>query len=431
MPVIVQNVIEVANAAVEMVLLFLYFSLLCKRRASKAILAVAYVISAALLSVTVLSSGSALINFAVTLVIIIAVSFLCFEDTNKRRLLWIAMYLLIIFIADPLMIGILCLANMGTPTDFLQAGAGRYLGMVGTDLIYLWLIGLIHRIINKRVRELPLKYWVMIAVIPIISIFILQMMIDNMAMQGEHINYFSIGTALAGIVYINLAMFNFFESYEDKLRLKYLETLKQQEQENYKLLALSQKQVREMKYDIENQFSVMGSLLENGDVDAAKAYLVKLGSFVRLANRICFTGNNAVDSIVNIKGSVARDNGIEFICKVNILTSIKADEPELCRIIGNALDNAIEGCLRSGAESKHICFSINEDKEKLMIVITNTSADVDLSALPSTKTDKGLHGIGISSIKSSVERLDGLAKFDQSGGIFKLSIMVQNRPATA
>ena len=44
------------------------------------------------------------------------------------------------------------------------------------------------------------------------------------------------------------------------------------------------------------------------------------------------------------------------------------------------------------------------------------------------KKDKSLHGIGIISIKSSVERLGGLVKFDYLDGIFKLSIMVQNRP---
>ena len=221
-------------------------------------------------------------------------------------------------------------------------------------------------------------------------------------------------------------MFNFFESYEDKIKLKYLETLKQQEQENYKLLTLSYKQVREFKHDIENQFSVLNDMLENDDIDAAKKYLVKLSSFVRLANRPCCTGNHTVDSIVNIKGSLAQTYDIEFICKVNIITSIKADELELCRIIGNCLDNAIEGCLRCDVLHKHIWISITEEQEKLFLVITNTSNKVDASVLSSTKKEKGLHGIGVSSIKSSVDRLGGLLKFDYENGIFKVNIMVQN-----
>jgi sensor histidine kinase regulating citrate/malate metabolism len=221
-------------------------------------------------------------------------------------------------------------------------------------------------------------------------------------------------------------MFNFFESYEDKIKLKYLETMKHQEQENYKLLTLSYNQVREFKHDIENQFLVLNDMLENNDTDSAKKYLVKLSSFVRLANRLCYTGSNAVDSIVNIKGSLAQTYGIEFICKVNIITSIKADELELCRIIGNGLDNAIEGCLRADTPHKHIWISLTEEREKLFLVITNTSDKVNPSDLSSTKKDKGIHGIGINSIRSSVDRLGGLINLDYEDGIFKLNIMIHN-----
>lgn len=167
-------------------------------------------------------------------------------------------------------------------------------------------------------------------------------------------------------------------------------------------------------------------MLENNDTDSAKEYLVKLSSFVRLANRLCYTGNNAVDPIVNIKGSLAQTYGIEFICKVNIITSIKADELELCRIIGNALDNAIDGCQRADVPHKHIWISLTEEREKLFIVITNTSDKVDTSALTSTKKEQGLHGIGIKSIKSSVDRLGGLVSFDYEDDIFKLNIMAHN-----
>ena len=227
----------------------------------------------------------------------------------------IALYMLIISVADPLVIGLLCLANLGSPQDFLESGIGRYLGMIATDLIYLWLIGLMHRLINKRIKDLPVKYWILTITIPIISIFILRNQIDTITASTMAINYFSLGIAVIGIVYINVMMFRFIESYEDKLKLQYFETLKQQEDENYKLLALSHKQVREMKHDIENQLAVVGDLLRLKDYDSALVYLDKLGTYVHKANRICYTGNNAVDSIVNIKGSMANSLGIDFICK--------------------------------------------------------------------------------------------------------------------
>ncbi len=400
LPVLIENIIEIVNVAIEMMLVFLYFSLLSKAKVNKAVLYLSYLLSTVILSATVLLTDNILVYLITTIILISSMSFICYDDSIRHKIFWNILFLLIISI-------------------------GRYLGMVGTNIIYLWLIGLMHRIINKKIRELPIKYWILIIVIPIISIFLLQTMLDGFVGSNTY-SYVSLGVSLAGIIFINLAMFNFFESFEDKIKLKYLETIKQQEQENYKLLTLSYKQVREFKHDIENQFLVLNDMLENNDTDSAKEYLVKLSSFVRLANRLCYTGNNAVDSIVNIKGSLAQTYGIEFICKVNIITNIKADELELCRIIGNALDNAIEGCQRAGVSHKHIWISLMEEREKLFIVITNTSDKVDTSVLTSTKKEQGLHGIGINSIKSSVDRLGGLVSFDYDDGIFKLNIMVRN-----
>lgn len=425
LPVLIENIIEIVNVAIEMMLVFLYFSLLSKAKVNKAVLYLSYLLSTVILSATVLLTDNILVYLITTIILISSMSFICYDDSIRHKIFWNILFLLIISISEPIVIGLLCIANMGTPDEFLESGLGRYLGMIGTDLIYLWLIGMMHRIINKRIRDLPIKYWILLITIPIISIFLLQTMLDSFTVK-DSLNYISLSISLIGIIFINISMFNFFESYEDKIKLKYLETLKQQEQENYKLLALSHKQVKELKHDIENQFSVLNGLMKSGDNAAAMQYLDKLNSYVRTANRICYTGNNVIDSIVNIKGSLAQTYGIEFICKVNIITSIKADELELCRIIGNGLDNAIEGCQRVDVQNKHICFSISEDREKLMIVISNTSDEVDTTALSSTKKEKGLHGIGISSIKSSVERLDGLVKFDYADGIFKLNIMVQN-----
>ncbi len=425
MDILIENIIEIVNVSIELLLVFLFFSLLSKQKVGKIVTTVVYLISVASLSAIILLTDNVLANLLSTIIIVCLISVICFDDTVSHKVFWNVLFLLIISVSEPIVIGILCIANMGAPQDFLEPGLGRYLGMVGTNIIYLWLIGLLHRIINKRLRELPIKYWILIIAIPIISIFLLQTILDGFVGSSNY-SYVSLGVSLSGIIFINIAMFNFFESYEDKLKINYLETMKQQEQENYKLLTLTYNQVREFKHDIENQFLVLSDMLENNDIASAKEYIVKLDSFVKYANRLCYTGNNAVDSIVNIKGSLARSYGIEFICKVNIITGIKADELELCRIIGNGLDNAIEGCQRVTDPKKHILISITEDREKLFIVITNTSEKVDTSSLVSSKKDSGLHGVGISSIRSSADRLGGLVKFDYEDGVFELNVMISN-----
>ena len=75
-------------------------------------------------------------------------------------------------------------------------------------------------------------------VIPIFSIFILQFMIDSITLNAKHTNYVALGLAISGISYINITMFHFFESYENKIKLQYLERLRQQEQKTIVCLLL-------------------------------------------------------------------------------------------------------------------------------------------------------------------------------------------------
>lgn len=216
LPVLIENIIEIVNVAIEMMLVFLYFSLLSKAKVNKAVLYLSYLLSTVILSATVLLTDNILVYLITTIILISSMSFICYDDSIRHKIFWNILFLLIISISEPIVIGLLCIANMGTPDEFLESGLGRYLGMVGTNIIYLWLIGLMHRIINKKIRELPIKYWILIIVIPIISIFLLQTMLDGFVGSNTY-SYVSLGVSLAGIIFINLAMFNFFESFEDTL----------------------------------------------------------------------------------------------------------------------------------------------------------------------------------------------------------------------
>ena len=154
LPVLIENIIEIVNVAIEMMLVFLYFSLLSKAKVNKAVLYLSYLLSTVILSATVLLTDNILVYLITTIILISSMSFICYDDSIRHKIFWNILFLLIISISEPIVIGLLCIANMGTPDEFLESGLGRYLGMVGTNIIYLWLIGLMHRIINKKIREL-------------------------------------------------------------------------------------------------------------------------------------------------------------------------------------------------------------------------------------------------------------------------------------
>ena len=60
LPVLIENIIEIVNVAIEMMLVFLYFSLLSKAKVNKAVLYLSYLLSTVILSATVLLTDKAL-----------------------------------------------------------------------------------------------------------------------------------------------------------------------------------------------------------------------------------------------------------------------------------------------------------------------------------------------------------------------------------
>ncbi len=135
--------------------------------------------------------------------------------------------------------------------------------------------------------------------------------------------------------------------------------------------------------------------------------------------------NSYINYLVKSKTAAIKQNSIDFkfINNLNFETSI--DPSDLCVIIGNALDNAIEANEKIKEKDKRwIKLDIFNDNVNIIISISNAvDKDVDLN-FKTSKKDKTLHGIGINSIKKAVEKNEGLIFFSQKKHIFNLKIEI-------
>lgn len=84
MPVLLQNIIETANVAVEMLLIFIYFSLLSKRKMNKLSFLLSYLLPTTTLSIVILLSDNIFLYLVSTIILLALISFFCFDDTIKQ-----------------------------------------------------------------------------------------------------------------------------------------------------------------------------------------------------------------------------------------------------------------------------------------------------------------------------------------------------------
>lgn len=169
--------------------------------------------------------------------------------------------------------------------------------------------------------------------------------------------------------------------------------------------------LRSLRHDMNNHMSILQGLLSVGAYDDMEAYLNSLTQELSVANNFYFPENKVLSVLLNSKISKATQLGIAF--ETEILTSeTPFSERDLCAVIGNVLENAIE------ASSKHtepcIYFTIYQKEQQLHIQCDNTYTTAPVfenGRLLTTKADKTTHGIGTQNICSIVEAYHGTTKF--------------------
>lgn len=426
MSVLSAAIVEFVNILIEMVIIFVYLDKMFQRKYdSKAVYISAYLISSGILFAMVIISSQPGVLYGITALMLLLLSFLIYSEKPIVKIFFIIVYLLIILIADPILMGIMYILKLGSPQEFLESGMERIIGMAGTKILYIWMVFIITKVLKKKVRELPLKYWISIILMPIISIIILYSVFISMASAENRYNAVIYIVSISAMVYINGMMFNFFDSYSKQLKLSFMESVAEREAENYRALKIAYMEMKQLKHDLKNELSVICDMLDKQRYEKAEEHISELNTFIDKSAAVCYTGDEAVDSLINNKIKTAGYYNIRCIVKMKVYSEMLYNSVEMCRIIGNSLDNAIEACCRINKEDKFICISFKEVDDNILIEIANTSDYVDTENLSSSKQDKHLHGYGIQSIRSSSERIGGTLLFKYADDVFTMKLLLR------
>ena len=186
------------------------------------------------------------------------------------------------------------------------------------------------------------------------------------------------------------------------------------------------RQIRGWRHDYRNHIQMMKVLAANGDMDALKVYLDELDTDLNTVDTVVKTGNPMADAILNSKISLARSRNIPTQVDAHIPVKLKMSELDLCCIIGNLFDNAMEASMALPEEKRMIRVYMDMKGTQLYISFTNFTAAKKLSKVgKGFKTSKGEgHGFGLVRIDDIVSRYDGYLSRNSEDGAFTTEIML-------
>ena len=160
--------------------------------------------------------------------------------------------------------------------------------------------------------------------------------------------------------------------------------------------------------------------------EAIRNYLDLLDQDLTTVDTVIKTGNAMTDAILNSKISLAKSKGIQVVADAHIPVKLKSSEIDLCCIIGNLFDNAIEASLPLPEDKRLIRVYMDMKNTQLYISFTNFTAGKKLPKLGGRfRTTKGEgHGFGLVRIDAIVARLDGYLSRNSEDGAFTTEILL-------
>lgn len=190
--------------------------------------------------------------------------------------------------------------------------------------------------------------------------------------------------------------------------------------ENIQALSQAYAGQRKMTHDYRAQLSTLSELLEDGDLENAKAYLSEMRT--RQSERVLLvnTHNAAIDAVLNQKGYAGLRQRIDMRFRVNDLSALKLPRVDVTIVLANLIDNAMEACSQMPQTERWVSVQILYGHKMLSISIVNPSRPVQIigGQIATTKPDPLLHGFGLRNVEDILEKYHAEYTFSFEDGRF-------------
>ena len=185
-------------------------------------------------------------------------------------------------------------------------------------------------------------------------------------------------------------------------------------------------EIRCLKHDMANHLQILLALPD----EKRTAYIQTLTENTAVTQTLQYCGDATINAVLSVKESLMKRYHIEMQWNIDIPSELPFDKTDVCALFANALDNAVEACMKLEEHQRRIILESKTQKGLFCLRITNPTAPIQDNNLlnsseyqdfPSTsKQDKTKHGLGLKSMHEIVTRHHGSLNWKTEAEIFEL-----------
>lgn len=368
------------------------------------------------------------IGIIISILIIYIYSLLNLKGTFMQKMFWSIFVMLLIMGITTVVLSIEgCIIGKGYLDLVIQKDLYRFVGVVVIQIVLFYSTRfMIKRTKKDSTYSLKWNEWFALLIIPVISIFTMSfvsLIIINIEEQLSPMQHIFSILSILGILMTNSLVYvlyvNIQKDHAKQLEYSILQQAFKSQEKSVEETKILYQSVRSIRHDLKQHFQVALTMLHSGKINEAVDYMEKYNDTVLdgISNKV-FCDNDVVNYIINSKSKICSDRHIKiYIYIANEIPEFS--DLDLCVLLGNALDNAIEGV--SGDGNNEIYLELRNVDNFFMISVKNTITNSVLEYNPnliSTKNEKEVHGLGILSMKEVVQKYNGSIEFYESDNKF-------------
>ncbi len=181
--------------------------------------------------------------------------------------------------------------------------------------------------------------------------------------------------------------------------------------------------MRGWRHDYHNHIQSVKAHLASGQIDAAVSYLDEVDADLTRVDSYIRSGNLMTDAVLNSKLSPAAKNDIRVDCTASLPEKLVLSDVDLCVLLGNLLDNAIEACLQIEPKQRFLRVYMVLIKEQLYLSVQNAAKEIlNFNERHYITSKRGQHGLGMMRVKLMVDKYGGCLNLQNEPGIFAAEV---------
>ena len=424
---------NILGAGIGVFIAFLFFETFMsikQLKKHKAIIGIAFIIALNMVCTWVLQNMVFLPLVTIAMVFLLS---LFFSSSLTYKILLTFAVSAIMFAAEQL-VGIVFTRVLGITINQIQNNATTYLvGVLVSRLLPMLIVYVIRLFMRNNKQEADKRFNLLMACMPIQSIILC------FIVYGYYVEIDLLKTPAFGIVAILVSLFLVFvimlvlnnqrKALIYKKEYDIANTRLHMQIEHYQKLYQTQHEIRSIRHDMSNNLIALSGMLAKGAMPDAIGHIDRIISDIKKTEDIVDTGFPAIDAIFAAKLNKAKESNICLEYKILLDDEMNIDQFDLAVLIANALDNCIEGILRSSNVDRRVLLHIAREAEFVSLFAENDATGLVFEDFRTSKPEKHNHGFGLAQMRSIAQKYCGDIQpgYNPDTCKFSLKVLLKNQ----